>query len=55
MLGSIQPQPLEMESDGTLDLARVEAAIKPDDFHFARTRLLALENTVRELMPRAKM
>jgi threonine aldolase len=46
VLGSIQPQPLEMESDGTLDLARVEAAIKPDDFHFARTRLLALENTM---------
>jgi threonine aldolase len=46
VLGSIQPQPLEMEGDGTLDLARVEAAIKPDDFHFARTRLLALENTM---------
>lgn len=46
VLGSIQPQPLEFQADGTLDLDQVRAAIKPDDFHFARTRLLALENTV---------
>ena len=46
VLGSIQPQPIEVEVDGSLDLVRVEAAIKPDDFHFARTRLLALENTM---------
>jgi threonine aldolase len=46
VLGSIQPQPLDGEADGSLDLARVEAAIKQDDFHFARTRLLALENTM---------
>ncbi|OLU15121.1 low-specificity L-threonine aldolase [Pseudomonas sp. PA1(2017)] len=46
VLGSIQPQPLDMELDGSLDLDRVEAAIKQDDFHFARTRLLALENTM---------
>lgn len=45
VLGSIQPQPIENEPDGTLDLARVAAAIKPDDSHFAKTRLLALENT----------
>ena len=45
VLGSIQPQPLEFEADGTLDLDRVAAAIKPDDTHFARTRLLCLENT----------
>jgi threonine aldolase len=45
VLGSIQPQPLEFEADGTLDLDRVSAAIKPDDSHFARTRLLCLENT----------
>ncbi|PPS59182.1 hypothetical protein CRX72_13045 [Pantoea sp. BRM17] len=31
--------------DGTLPLADVAAAIKPDDIHFARTRLLSLENT----------
>jgi threonine aldolase len=46
VLGSIQPQPLPNRADGTLDLGAVEAAIKPDDAHFARTRLLALENTI---------
>ncbi|MES2871781.1 MAG: low-specificity L-threonine aldolase [Pseudomonadota bacterium] len=46
VLGSIQPQPLEVQADGSLDLGQVVAAIKPDDFHFARTRLLALENTM---------
>lgn len=45
VLGSIQPQPLDYEPDGSLDLAKVEAAIKPDDPHFAKTRLLCLENT----------
>ncbi len=44
-LGGIQPQPLELEADGTLDLGKVEKAIKPDDYHYARTRLLCLENT----------
>ncbi|WP_439889091.1 low-specificity L-threonine aldolase [Pseudomonas sp. MBLB4123] len=54
VLGSIQPQPLEMEADGSLGLARVEAAIKADDFHFARTRLLALENTMQgKVLPQA--
>jgi len=46
VLGSIQPQPLAQQPDGTLALADIEAAIKPDDPHFARTRLLALENTI---------
>ena len=46
VLGSIQPQPIEFEADGSLDLNKVAAKVKPDDFHFARTRLLALENTV---------
>lgn len=46
VLGSIQPQPLEVQADGSLDLDQVAAAIKPDDFHFARSRLLALENTM---------
>jgi threonine aldolase len=45
VLGSIQPQPLEQESDGTIALERIRAAVKPKDDHFARTRLLALENT----------
>ena len=46
VLGGIQPQPLEFCADGTLDLRQVAAAIKPDDNHFARTRLLCLENTM---------
>ncbi|MEH0021581.1 MAG: low-specificity L-threonine aldolase [Desulfobacter sp.] len=45
VLGSIQPQPLNFEPDGSLDLARVAEFIKPDDYHFARTRLFCLENT----------
>jgi threonine aldolase len=46
VFGSVQPQPLEHQPDGSLALAAIEAAIKPDDPHFARTRLLALENTL---------
>ena len=45
VLGSIQPQPLVQQADGSIALADIEAAIKPDDVHFARSRLLALENT----------
>ncbi|MDH3716055.1 MAG: low-specificity L-threonine aldolase [Gammaproteobacteria bacterium] len=45
VLGSIQPQPLDFAPDGTLDLTKVAGAIKADDVHFARTRLLCLENT----------
>jgi len=46
VLGSVQPQPLEHEADGRLALERIEAAIKPNDAHFARSRLLCLENTI---------
>lgn len=46
VLGSIQPQPIEHEADGTLSLTRLKEAIKPIDPHFAHTRLLALENTI---------
>ncbi len=45
VLGGIQPQPLPVQADGTLDLRDVEEAIKPIDPHFARTRLLCIENT----------
>ena len=45
VLGSIQPQPLVQQADGSILLADIEANIKPDDAHFAKTRLLALENT----------
>ena len=46
VLGSVQPQPIAHQADGTLALADIDAAIKPDDSHFARTRLLCLENTL---------
>ena len=45
VLGSIQPQPIDAAADGTLPLDKVAAKIKPDDIHFAPTRLLSLENT----------
>ena len=46
VLGSIQPQPITNQADGSIALADIEANIKPDDAHFARTKLLALENTI---------
>ncbi|WP_044041295.1 low-specificity L-threonine aldolase [Caballeronia insecticola] len=46
VLGSIQPQPLENAPDGSLPLDKIAAAIKPIDNHFARTKLLTLENTI---------
>ena len=45
VLGSIQPQPLAQNATGQMALADIANAIKPDDSHFARTRLLCLENT----------
>jgi threonine aldolase len=45
VLGSVQPQPLAQDASGQMALADIAAAIKPDDCHFARTRLLCLENT----------
>ena len=46
VLGSIHPQVVANRADGTLDLNEVESQVKPDDPHFPRTRLLALENTI---------
>lgn len=45
VFGSVQPQPLLQDARGQMALADIAAAIKPDDPHFARTRLLCLENT----------
>lgn len=45
VLGSIQPQPIEHLPDGTLALEHIRAAVKPDDPHFARTKLIVMENT----------
>ncbi|VDZ79837.1 L-allo-threonine aldolase [Salmonella bongori] len=54
VLGSIQPQPIDAAADGTLPLDNVAAKIKADDIHFARTRLLSLENTHNgKVLPRA--
>jgi threonine aldolase len=44
-LGSIHSRQVPNRPDGTLDLAQVEAAIRPDNDHFPRSRLLCLENT----------
>lgn len=46
VLGSIQPQPIINQADGSIALEDIASYIKPDDFHFARTKLLALENTI---------
>jgi threonine aldolase len=46
VLGSIQPQPIANQPDGSILLSDIAACIKPDDMHFPRTRLLALENTI---------
>ena len=45
VFGGVQPQPIDFEENGSLDLEKVAAAIKPLDDHFAVTRLLCLENT----------
>jgi threonine aldolase len=46
VLGSIQPQPIANQPDGSIAIGDIAACIKPDDMHFARTRVLALENTI---------
>ena len=45
VFGSIQPQPIDFEEDGTIDLQKAAAVIKLDNVHFPITRLLCLENT----------
>lgn len=55
-LGSIHSHALQNEPDGSIDAALVARSIKPKDFHFARTRLLALENTLDgKVVPQAKL
>ncbi len=44
-LGGLHPRPLPNQPDGTLRLEEIEAAIRPDNVHYPRTRLIALENT----------
>ena len=46
-LGSLQPQPIPHQADGTLAIGDIVAAIHAgDDPHVAETRLLAIENTL---------
>jgi len=44
-LGGIHPHTISNQPDGTLGLEDIEAAIRPDNVHFPRTRLICLENT----------
>jgi threonine aldolase len=44
-LGGIHPRPVPNQPDGTLRLEDIEGAIRPDNVHFPRTRLICLENT----------
>ncbi len=44
-LGGIHPRTVPNQPDGTLRLEDIEAAIRPDNVHFPRTRLVCLENT----------
>ncbi|HLN48016.1 MAG TPA: low-specificity L-threonine aldolase [Steroidobacteraceae bacterium] len=46
VLGGIMPHPLEHDPAGGIQIARIAHAIKPDDVHYVRTRLLTLENTL---------
>lgn len=46
VLGSVQPQPIANEADGSICLQKVKANIKPDDDHHAKTKLLSIENTI---------
>lgn len=45
VLGGIQPQTVTFNENAELPLDEVASVIKADDVHFARSRLLALENT----------
>jgi len=46
VLGSVQPQPIANEADGSICLQAIRDNIKPDDDHHAKTKLLSLENTI---------
>lgn len=52
-LGSVHPRTLPNRPDGTLDLEDIEKAVRPDNVHFPRTRLIVLENTQNRCFGRA--
>ncbi|MBE1285647.1 MAG: low-specificity L-threonine aldolase [Rhodobacteraceae bacterium] len=45
VLGGMALYPLPVRPDGALEPADISAAVKEDDFHYAISRLLSLENT----------
>lgn len=45
VLGGIQPQPIPFNEHGELEIEAIRQVIKPDDYHFAKTKLVCLENT----------
>jgi threonine aldolase len=44
-LGGVHPHTVPVQPDGTLPLDAIRGAIRPDNVHMPRTRLIALENT----------
>ena len=44
-LGGVHSHQVPNQPDGTLALADIEAAVREDDIHFPRSRLICLENT----------
>jgi len=44
-LGGITPRPIPNQPDGTLRCEEIESAIRDDNVHYPRTRLICLENT----------
>jgi len=44
-VGGIHPRPIPNQPDGKLAAEDIEAAIRPDNVHFPRSRLIVLENT----------
>ena len=45
VLGSVSFKPLHNQEDGTIDINQLFESISPDDFHFSKTKVIALENT----------
>ena len=45
VLGSVSFKPLHNQEDGTIDINQLFESISPDDFHFPKTKVIALENT----------
>lgn len=44
-LGGVHPHTIPNQADGTLLIRDIQEAVRPDDPHFPRTKLLILENT----------